>query len=120
MFQFPKNVLTEIKNFLEGRLRDTRKKMSKLSAQDPFHDVERLNDNASPDTEAYEQNNHERVQALKKEMEDQQNKIKIALEKIKKGKYGFCAKCGKMIDTERLSALPMAEFCLTCEENKNK
>jgi len=38
--------------------------------------------------------------------------IDLALEKIKKGKYGMCEKCGKKIDEKRLKIYPEARFCL--------
>lgn len=43
--------------------------------------------------------------------------IELALEKIKKGKYGICEKCAKAIDEERLKVSPEARFCMKC---KNK
>jgi DnaK suppressor protein len=42
--------------------------------------------------------------------------INSALEKIKKGKYGICERCGKKISEERLKAFPEARFCLKCEK----
>jgi len=44
--------------------------------------------------------------------------INSALEKIKKGEYGICEKCGKKIPEERLKAFPEAQTCLICQENK--
>ncbi len=43
--------------------------------------------------------------------------IDLALEKIKKGKYGTCEKCGKEIPLERLKAHPEARFCLKCKKS---
>lgn len=43
--------------------------------------------------------------------------INSALEKIKKGKYGICDKCGKEINEERLKVNPGAKFCISCKEN---
>lgn len=40
--------------------------------------------------------------------------INMALEKIEKGTYGICEKCGKKIDEERLVACPEAKTCLKC------
>jgi len=40
--------------------------------------------------------------------------INLALEKIKKGKYGRCEKCNKKIDKNRLKIYPEARFCLKC------
>jgi DnaK suppressor protein len=42
--------------------------------------------------------------------------INLALEKIKKGKYGTCEKCGKKIDIKRLKISPEARFCKKCKE----
>jgi len=44
--------------------------------------------------------------------------INLALEKIKKGKYGICEKCGKEIPIERLKAFPEAKICTTCQISK--
>ncbi|MDP1538662.1 MAG: TraR/DksA C4-type zinc finger protein, partial [bacterium] len=41
--------------------------------------------------------------------------INSALEKIKKGKYGICEKCGKEIPIERLKAFPEARTCTKCQ-----
>lgn len=41
-------------------------------------------------------------------------KIEKALEKIEKGNYGLCEKCGKEIEEVRLKIDPAAEFCRKC------
>ena len=40
--------------------------------------------------------------------------IKEALERIAKGTYGVCARCGADIDPKRLRALPNATRCISC------
>lgn len=42
--------------------------------------------------------------------------IVLALEKIKKGKYGICEKCRQEIPIDRLKASPEARFCLKCQK----
>jgi len=42
--------------------------------------------------------------------------INLALDKIKKGKYGICEKCGKEIGEKRLKISPEARFCLKCKK----
>lgn len=49
-------------------------------------------------------------------LETQLQNVHSALEKIKKGTYGTCEKCGKEIPEERLLAVPEARFCATCAE----
>jgi DnaK suppressor protein len=42
--------------------------------------------------------------------------IDSALEKMKKGKYGICEKCGKEIEEGRLEISPEAKYCLRCKK----
>jgi len=46
--------------------------------------------------------------------------IDDALIRIGNGTYGYCTTCQEMIDTDRLSVLPMATLCKSCEEKKKK
>jgi len=41
--------------------------------------------------------------------------INLALEKIAKGKYGRCEKCGQEIEEKRLEIYPAARFCMKCQ-----
>lgn len=41
--------------------------------------------------------------------------INSALEKIEKGTYGICEKCGKKIEKERLEAYPEVRNCSKCQ-----
>ncbi len=43
-------------------------------------------------------------------------KINKALDKVKRGTYGFCEECDGEISFERLKARPVAEMCITCKE----
>ncbi len=51
-------------------------------------------------------------ETLEKELKD----ISLALEKIKKGKYGICEKCGNPIPQDRLKVHPQARFCKKCQK----
>lgn len=42
--------------------------------------------------------------------------VNLALEKIKKNKYGKCEKCKKNVPQERLKVCPEARFCLKCKK----
>ncbi len=63
-------------------------------------------------------------QEISRELSDTQrtfiNLILEALEKIKKGEYGICEKCGEMISKKRLRALPWAKYCIGCQSNIEK
>ena len=110
-----KQNIASVKKYLEGRKRDLEKRNAVLTSEDPFNDTERLSDNAASDTEAREEMGHERVETLKNELALQLAKIKRALAKIGIGKYGVCDKCGKQVESNRLKAFPMADYCLSCE-----
>ncbi len=67
-------------------------------------------DNLTADNiEAYESNS-----AILKQLEIRFNEIKAALDRISKGTYGVCQKCGKNIEEKRLVANPAATTCISC------
>lgn len=48
------------------------------------------------------------------------NYLDDALKRIENGNYGFCTDCGKLIDKERLEAVPHAQLCVSCKMKKGK
>lgn len=43
--------------------------------------------------------------------------IEEALEKAQKGTYGICEECGSKIERARLKAMPLAKFCISCQQD---
>jgi len=66
--------------------------------------------------EADEVEQYESLLPIEFSLENRLRDINAALEKIKKGKYGNCEKCGKEILRERLKVCPEARFCLKCQK----
>ncbi len=64
-------------------------------------------DEVADNLEAFEDNT-----AILKQLEIRFNEIKLALEKIAKGKYGICEIGGEKIEEERLDANPAATTCM--------
>jgi len=120
MQNFPSDILTDIKKHFESEKQTLTDRVMELQKQDPFSDPERSNDNAASDTEASEESNHDRVAAMVDELKEKLLHIDEALLRIDAGTYGFCTECNAMINTERLSVLPMATLCLSCEQKKKK
>lgn len=118
MQNFPSEILEQIRLKLEAEKSVITKRIEELTAQDPFSDPERINDNAASDEEATEESSHDRYLALVDATKAQLKAINDALSRIGQGKYGYCENCGKMIDTDRLAILPMATLCLSCEKKK--
>jgi RNA polymerase-binding protein DksA len=48
------------------------------------------------------------------------NYLDDALKRIEKGDYGFCSDCGKLIEKERLEAVPHAQLCVDCKVKRGK
>lgn len=117
---FPTNVLRPVADFLKENLKKLQIRKSKISSEDPFNNSARILDNASPDADAEEQFGHARVSAIKNELNKKTAQIKKALKKIKKGTYGTCEDCSKLIDTDRLSVVPEATLCISCEKKREK
>lgn len=118
--QFPKNLLKPVGDFLIAKLTLLRLNRKKIQTEDPFNNKTRDLDNAATDTEAEEQFGHARVSAIKVELNNKARQIKKALDRVKKGKYGICEDCGKMIDTDRLAVFAEATKCIKCEKKREK
>lgn len=110
-FRFPKNLLKPVGNFLQGRLKALERRKKNIEEEDPFADTSRIDNNASPDTDAAEQFGHARTSAIKEQINKKIIQTKQALARVKIGKYGVCEDCGEMIDTDRLMVYPEATLC---------
>lgn len=117
---FPKSLLKPVGDFLVEKLKALRINRKRIANDDPFNNKTRDLDSAASDTEAEEQFEHARISAIKGELNDKARQIKKALERVRKGKYGICEVCNKMIDTDRLSIFPEATKCVNCEKKVEK
>lgn len=118
--KIPRNLLKPVGKFLQDKLHILEKRKKDISKEDPFRDTTRLIDNASPDSDAYEQFGHARTSALKEQLDKAIIQTKKALTRVKIGKYGICEDCGKMIDTDRLMVFPEATMCASCQKKREK
>lgn len=117
--KFPRSVLGPLVSYLKGeksRLKETKKE---LKSEDPFVVGNRDSDN-SVDSDVAENVEHDRTSAMRQQVNRSIIEIKKTLARIKLGKYGICENCKKMIDTDRLAVNPTAEFCVVCEDMKEK
>ncbi len=105
----------KLKAFLEKEERKLEKQIKELKKDDPFTDPDHVIDNAAVDTDVREQIGHEIVEAEIKELTKRLENIVRALSKIKRGTYGKCDRCRKVIRIERLKLLPEARYCIDCE-----
>lgn len=117
---YPVRLLRPVGDFLLTQLKHLEKRKSQLGKDDPFANIDRINDNAAPDADADEQYGHARISAVREQLERKIIQTRRALTMIKIGKYGICEECGEMIDTERLMIYPEATLCVKCESKKEK
>jgi DnaK suppressor protein len=120
MQSFPTDVLNDIRKHLEEDKLKTAARIEELTAQDPFSDLDRTNDNAASDSDANEESTHDRFAAMVEEQKAHLIALDAALVRISEGTYGYCTNCKQMIDTDRLAILPTATLCLACESQKKK
>jgi len=45
-------------------------------------------------------------------------RLTAALERVSQGQYGHCSVCGRPIAASRLAAIPEAETCVSCQEQR--
>jgi RNA polymerase-binding protein DksA len=112
---FPLTVLKPLVSYLKGEEKRLHKAKNDLKKEDPFIVGNRDEDN-SVDADVAENVDHERSSAMRSQVTKSLIEIRKTLTRIKLGKYGLCANCGKMIDTDRLAIKPTAEYCVECEK----
>lgn len=111
---FPSAVLKQLVSYLKGEEKRLKESKKELRKEDPFIVGDRDMDN-SVDSDVAENVEHDRSFAMRKQVAKSIVSIRKTLTRIKLGKYGICAGCGKMIDTDRLAIKPTAEYCISCE-----
>ncbi len=117
--KFPSAILKPLVAYLKGeqkKLKETKKNLKKV---DPFEVGNRDADN-SVDSDVAENVEHDRAYAMRLQVTKSLIAVRKTLTRIKLGKYGICASCGKMIDTDRLAVSPTAEYCMECAQKKEK
>ena len=74
------------------------------------------NEDSDMEEKADEAQEYDNLLSLEHSLELKLKDIRLALEKIEKGEYGICEKCGKEITEERLQACPEARLCMNCNK----
>lgn len=120
-----KKLLQELKESLEKKKMAIEKELEKFAKRDEklkgdwdtrfprFNGGE--TGSAALEKAADEVEEYSTLLSLEHNLETRLRDINSALEKIGKGKYGICEKCGKEIPIERLKVYPEARLCLNCE-----
>lgn len=78
-------------------------------------DLQRPRDSDSQEA-AQQAENDEVLEGLDAQGRDEIAQIRSALERIERGTYGTCARCGEAIARGRLEALPYTSLCIDCAD----
>lgn len=103
---------------LEARREALMARLAELDSR--MHAIEaELDQPASKDWEeaAVEQEGDEVLEALGEQSRTEVRRIRAALDRIRRGEYGYCVDCGTEIAPERLDLLPATPFCAACAAN---
>ena len=103
---------------LEARREALMARLAELDSR--MHAIEaELDQPASKDWEeaAVEQEGDEVLEALGEQSRTEVRRIRAALDRIRRGEYGYCVECGTEIAPERLDLLPATPFCAACAAN---
>jgi len=117
---FPAKILEPLKKFLTKEEKKLKLRKQELEKEDPYNNTDRLIDNAATDTDAAEEFGHDRVAAMRKEVDKALIRVRKTLTKIKLGKYALCENCGCMINTDRLAVDPTASLCIKCQRKASQ
>lgn len=110
-----KSLIKNHKDRLEKDSQEIALQIEELAKDDPFADPDHASDNAAIDTDVREQVGHETIVAQIKDLRRKLRDIDLALEKIKKNRYGYCEKCGLEISLLRLKLIPEVRYCVEDE-----
>jgi RNA polymerase-binding protein DksA len=97
------------RNLLERERDDLREEITRLRS---LLKTETDASTQEGDPDIYER---ERNLAFLESAEQRLEAVERALRTLEKGTYGFCERCGRSIERERLEALPDTTLCLSCQ-----
>ncbi len=113
------NLLEKLKGKLLRRQREVEQEIKAVEKEDPL-----FSDDLAESTEVAAENwlaeVHGKTVAVRYSLNQMLGKIKNSLHRIKKGEYGKCENCGKMIEPKRLEAMPTATLCIACSKKKTR
>lgn len=105
------------KQAIRSALNETRQSITARHAKMASH-VERRNEPLPADfsEQAIEVVNEETIEQLSAQLALELQRVEAALAKLDADAYGTCERCGEVIESARLQALPATQYCLGCAD----
>lgn len=119
MLKLPQKTLENIKKILTRQKSEVETNLKEVEKNDPALSPS-LAESSEPGTDSWIAEAHTKTIAFKDQLKKISDSIKNALLRMRKGTYGKCERCGKPIETSRLSAIPIATLCLSCSKKPPK
>lgn len=116
----PSIKMPQIGKLLRREERKLRREHEEMKGEDPLLDPGRTISNPELVEEADELISHRRFSAAVEVISQRLKRVRRALSRMRKGKYGVCEVCGKPIDPARLKVDPSATLCLRCQRKKEQ
>ena len=115
-------VIEKLKNELQKQKNSLKKELESFASEDKKTkgnwDTKYPNrETGNMEEEADEVQEYDNLLSVEYSLELKLKDVESALEKIEKGAYGKCEKCGKQIEEERLLAYPEARLCIECNKH---
>jgi DnaK suppressor protein len=105
-------ILTQFKNVLFRLKKEIERKIKGFQKKPDF------GSDVDPDEETGESEQFGSQLAIAQDYKERLTNVESALNKIKKGKYGICEKCGKEISLDVLKAAPESRLCKECKKKR--
>ena len=115
--QFFKNIILEKKKEILGELESLRDSMMDATTGEYASENSMYSTHMEQGTDAMER---EKTFLFASREGKFLNYLEDALQRIDKGEYGRCTMCEKLIEKERLEAVPHAQQCLQCKLRSGK
>lgn len=109
----------KIKRTLLRQKKEVEEELKKIQSDDPMLS-DGLAESVEPGSASWMADVHSKAVALKENLQDLLSKTQRSLNRLNKGNYGKCEKCGKMIEPERLEAMPTATLCIADSKKSSK
>src|SRR5438309_142407 len=109
----------KLKTLLLRQQRKVEAEIKALEKDDPVlsdHQAE----SSEPGTDSWMADVHSRAVAVKYSLAQILDRTKKSLVALRKGRYGKCESCGKMIEASRLEVMPTATLCISCSKKTSK
>ena len=106
------NLLEKFKNLLLRTKKGIEKKIKGLQKAPDF------GSDIDPDQETDESEQFGSQLAIAQDYKEKLVNVESALNRMEKGKYGICEKCGKEISLDVLKAAPESKLCKECKKNR--